>query len=198
MNGEIGVISDGDHGSTVWFSALLTRVSVPKPTLVVNSPSRNAANRKARILVVDDVDLNLEIVEAYLSQGGFGVDTAAGAREAIRMLLVETYDLVLMDIQMPEMDGVAATRCIRSMADWRKYIPIIAMTGNVLPEQLQGFLEAGMDGHISKPIELAALYKNVQRWLPGTDPAEMNVTPTSHICSRFRTSPCGPAATPNE
>ena len=120
--------------------------------------------------MVDDIDLNLEIIEAYLSLGGYGVDTAGSGR-AIRMLQAERYDLVLMDIQMPEMDGVTATRRIRALPDSVKDIPIIAMTGNVVPEQVRGFLAAGMDGHIGKPIGRAALYDNVRRWLPKSDGA---------------------------
>ena len=83
------------------------------------------------------------------------------------MLGKRAYDLVLMDIQMPIMDGVAATKRIRALPSPIRDIPIIAMTGNVLPQQVRSFLEAGMNDHVGKPIERAKLYNNVRRWLPG-------------------------------
>jgi signal transduction histidine kinase/CheY-like chemotaxis protein len=171
MDGEIGIISDGVRGSTVWFTACLPSAHESKPNLSSEAPEMGMA----RILVVDDIDINREIIEAYLNLGGYSVDTAASASEAIRMLQAERYDLVLMDIQMPEMDGVTATRRIRSLPDSIKNIPIIAMTGNVLPAQVRSFIEAGMNGHIGKPIERATLYDNIQRWLPKADAVEIDV-----------------------
>ena len=94
------------------------------------------------------------------------VDTVGSGGEAIQMLGSERYDLVLMDIQMPIMDGVTATRRIRAMPHPIRDIPIIAMTANVLPQQVKSFLDAGMNDHIGKPIERAQLYNNVRRWLP--------------------------------
>jgi signal transduction histidine kinase/CheY-like chemotaxis protein len=173
MDGEIGIISDGVRGSTVWFTACLPSAHESKPNSTINSQSLE--KRMTRILVVDDIDINREIIEAYLSLGGYSVDTAASAGEAIRMLQAQRYDLVLMDIQMPEMDGVAATRCIRSLPDSIKNIPIIAMTGNVMPAQVRGFIAAGMNGHIGKPIERATLYDNILRWLPKSDAIEIDV-----------------------
>jgi signal transduction histidine kinase/CheY-like chemotaxis protein len=173
MDGEIGVISDGVRGSTVWFTACLPSAGESKPNSTINSEAPEMG--MSRILVVDDIDINREIIEAYLNLGGYSVDTAASASEAIRMLQGERYDLVLMDIQMPEMDGVTATRRIRSLPDSIKNIPIIAMTGNVLPAQVRSFIEAGMNGHIGKPIERTTLYDNIQRWLPKADTVEIDV-----------------------
>ena len=116
--------------------------------------------------MVDDIDTNREIVEAYLEESGYRVDASSSGVEAIQMLGSEHYDLVLMDIQMPFMDGAAATKRIRAMPDPIKDIPIIAMTGNVLPQQVKSFLDAGMNDHVGKPIERAKLYNNVRRWLP--------------------------------
>ena len=167
MDGEIGIISDGVRGSTVWFTACLPSARESRPNSTINS--RSPEKGMARILVVDDIDINREIIKVYLSLGGYDVDAAASAGEAIRKLQAERYDLVLMDIQMPEMDGVTATRRIRSLPDSIKNIPIIAMTGNVMPAQVRGFIEAGMNGHIGKPIERTTLYDNIQRWLPKAD-----------------------------
>ena len=122
----------------------------------------------ARILVVDDIDSNREISAAYLEDTGYHVDTASSGVEAIQMLGCERYDLVLMDIQMPVMDGAAATKRVRAMPAPVKDIPIIAMTAHVLPQQVKSFLDAGMNDHVGKPIERATLYDNVRRWLPRT------------------------------
>jgi CheY-like chemotaxis protein len=175
MGGEIGIISDGARGSTVWFTACLPLSCETVVESSISPAEPSEGKTIPRILVVDDIDINREIIEAYLSLGGFEVESAASAAEAILMLQGQRYDLVLMDIQMPEMDGVTATRCIRSLPDSIKDIPIIAMTGNVLPEQVRGFLAAGMNGHIGKPIEREALYRNVQLWLSRADAGERDV-----------------------
>jgi CheY-like chemotaxis protein len=134
--------------------------------LYPNSVFDAAGGRKPRILVVDDNDNNREIVEACLSDGGYRVDTIDNATEAIRLLQKERYDLVLMDIQMPVMDGVTATRCIRALPNAVKDIPIVAITANVLPHQVRSFLDAGMNAHIGKPFDISKLRNGVRRWLP--------------------------------
>ncbi len=166
MNGEIGVVSEIGKGSTLWFTADLPPAS--KPEIEPNSEltPEESDPGDARILVVDDLDTNREIVEAYLEDIGYHIDTVGSGVEAIQALGTERYDLVLMDIRMPFMDGVTATRHIRDMPHPIKDIPIIAMTGNVLPQQVRSYLDAGMNDHIGKPIERAQLYNNVRRWLP--------------------------------
>ena len=119
------------------------------------------------------------IVEAYLSDSGYRVDTIDNATEAIRLLQKERYDLVLMDIQMPVMDGVTATRCIRALANAVKDMPIIAMTANVLPQQVRSFLDAGMNAHIGKPFDHSKLRNSVRRWLPSTVGEECDVAHSS-------------------
>jgi PAS domain S-box-containing protein len=166
MGGEIGVVSEVDKGTTIWFTAQLPRGSKPPLETNSNSTTQGASPGDARILVVDDLDTNREIVEAYLEDNGYHVDTVGSGVEAIQMLGSEHYDLILMDIQMPNMDGAAATKHIRAMPHPIRDIPIIAMTGNVLPQQVKAFLDAGMNDHVGKPIERAKLYNNVRRWLP--------------------------------
>jgi CheY-like chemotaxis protein len=134
--------------------------------------------RQTRILVVDDIDTNREIVEAYLIRGGYGVDSVGSAAEAIEILENGSCDLVLMDIQMPVMDGVAATQRIRSLPKAIKDIPIIAMTGNVFPDQVRSYLKAGMNGHVGKPIEPAGLYKSIQRCLSEAGHNQIAVAPS--------------------
>jgi PAS domain S-box-containing protein len=180
MGGEIGVVSEEGRGSTIWFYAHLPEIARPTSEPEITTRLENRAATKARILVVDDIETNLEIVEAYLLDREYRVECAGSGIEAIQMLGSQHYDLILMDVQMPVMDGVAATRRIRALPSPIKDIPIIAMTGNVLPQQVRSFLEAGMNDHIGKPIERVKLYNNLLRWLPekgGSEPSRDSPAP---------------------
>ena len=180
MGGEIGIVSEAGRGSTVWFYAHLPQTTQPASEPEITPRSKNRAATKARILVVDDIETNLEIVEAYLLDREYRVECAGSGIEAIQMLGSQHYDLILMDVQMPVMDGVAATRRIRALPPPIRDIPIIAMTGNVLPQQVRSLLEAGMNDHIAKPIERVKLYNNLLRWLPekaGSEPSRDSPIP---------------------
>ena len=110
------------------------------------------------------MELNQEIAVAMLEGAGHRVDVAADGAEAVRMAGEKHYDLILMDIQMPVMDGITATQKIRAMTGDNGAIPIVAMTANVLPEEVARFRAAGMNGHIGKPINLGDLVAEVDRW----------------------------------
>ncbi len=166
MGGEIGIVSQAGAGSLVWFTAALPPALGPEGALSSESPAAGQYEGQARILLVDDLDTNREIVKAYLEDVGYLVDSAEGGIEALAMLERGRYDLVLMDVQMPVMDGVAATRQVRALPKPICEVPIIAITGNVLPAQVRSFLAAGMSDHVGKPIERARLYNTVRRWLP--------------------------------
>ena len=182
MGGEIGIVSSAGKGSTVWFTANLPVANSAQIEAEAGSPSFEVEagahsglldaspvaplGERYRLLLVDDIDTNREIVQAYLERGGYHVVTAASARDAFNLLEIETIDLILMDVQMPVMDGVAATRYIRTLAPPVGKIPIIALTGNILPQQIRSFIDAGMEDHIGKPIEPSKLYEVVKRWLP--------------------------------
>jgi CheY-like chemotaxis protein len=189
MSGEIGVVSEVGKGSTMWFTAHLPPTT--KPDLEPNSEftPEDSDPGDARILVVDDLDTNREIVEAYLEDIGCQIDTVGSGVEAIQMLGTERYDLVLMDIQMPEMDGIAATRRIRSLPDSIGDIPIIAVTGNVAPEQVRVFLEAAMNGQIGKPIDRADLCSSVRRWAPRAAGDKIDAALNSRISGSSPHSP---------
>jgi CheY-like chemotaxis protein/HPt (histidine-containing phosphotransfer) domain-containing protein len=100
-----------------------------------------------------------------LEQSGYAVDCASDGAEAVSLVRASRYDLILMDMQMPGMDGATATRRIRAMADQMRHVPIIAMTANVLSGDLRRCREAGMDDHIGKPFERSALRAKVEHWL---------------------------------
>ena len=118
----------------------------------------------ARVLLVDDVELNRTVAQALLAETGVRVDMATHGREALDKVLATAYDLVLMDIQMPEMDGLTATREIRRHAHLRG-LPIIAMTAHAMHGDRERSLQAGMQDHLTKPIDPDALHAALLRWI---------------------------------
>lgn len=125
-----------------------------------------------RVLVVEDNPINQEIVVALLEDLGLCVDVASHGQEALEKVHTASYDAILMDMQMPVMDGLEATRQLRGMGQsstdahrWLHHVPIIAMTANVLPEDRQRCLHAGMNDHIGKPLEPQILQSCLEDWL---------------------------------
>jgi PAS domain S-box-containing protein len=163
MGGDIGCDSTPGQGSTFWFE-----VDLPLATELpqdASAPDLDGPQNSLRLLLVEDVAVNRELVAALLSPFDIRLETAENGREALNALAEDRFDLVLMDVQMPVMDGLAATRAIRSLPHpHAKRIPIVAMTANVLPDQVQRCREAGMDDHIGKPISPAALLGAISRW----------------------------------
>jgi CheY-like chemotaxis protein len=121
-----------------------------------NLLSRVAHNRR-HILVVDDVKANRDVAGALLASLGHDIAFAAGGAEALEKLPTEAFDLVLMDLQMPQMDGFEAARAIRAMPDPLGKVPIFALTASVMPDQIAAAQAAGMNGHIGKPLTREAL-----------------------------------------
>ncbi len=118
-----------------------------------------------RILLVEDNDINQEIASELLAQVGVEVTVASNGQEAVEKAEKQEFDLILMDIQMPVMDGLEATRRIRAMPHVRKDLPIIAMTAHALVDDKEKSLEAGMDEHITKPIDPPRLFSTLGRWI---------------------------------
>lgn len=117
---------------------------------------------KRRILVAEDVELNQHLARHMMEAWGFEVDIAVNGKEALTLVQQHSYDLVLMDIHMPEMDGVEATRHIRQLTDTIKAaIPIVALTANALKGDRERFLAAGMNDYLSKPIEESNLFRTI-------------------------------------
>jgi len=163
MGGEIGLLSAEGAGATFWFSLMLPPGAAGRPpTLARPAPE---PHRIGRILVAEDNPINQELARAVLEAGGYAVEVVPDGRAAVRALERMPFDLVLMDVQMSGMDGLAATRLIRSLDAPAATMPIIAMTANVLPEQVRMFREAGMDDHVGKPFKRADLYRMIDHWL---------------------------------
>lgn len=175
MGGEIGLDSEEGKGSTVWFSVSLPGADENAVVQPVATPAA-LAGISGRILLVEDLEHNRDLARTILTNAGHEVDTAENGAAAIAAVRAETYDLVLMDVQMPVMDGVTATKRIRELDHPASNIPIIAMTANVLPKQVRSFEEAGMNDHLEKPFKKAELLQKVKEWL---ERAHLKIRPTS-------------------
>lgn len=177
MAGKIGVLSELGQGATFWFQIELNAVvdaqaiQQARREMQAEVSGRDSErvhlNRHAKILLVEDNALNQEVALALLKPLGVRVDLAENGAEALSALEQQSYDLVLMDVQMPVMDGLTATRKIREMPKWRD-LPIIAMTASVLMSDREACEAAGMNAHLPKPIEPRELWKVLITWLPAT------------------------------
>jgi PAS domain S-box-containing protein len=176
MGGQVGVDSRLGEGSSFWFSARFGLAAAAAPTPADGSlpvlaalggigtmAPGTAEARRVRVLVVDDNEVNLLIAGEMLSYAGAEVHTAEDGVQALQRLQSETFDLVFMDMQMPVMDGLEATRRIRARTDGPR-VPIVAMTANALPADRERCLQAGMDDVITKPIDPDRLVAVVRRW----------------------------------
>jgi PAS domain S-box-containing protein len=164
MGGAIGVESREGRGSIFWL-----QVELPRADAEAMSQAPSAAlaelDRPIRLLLVEDVDVNRELVRVILERFDIEIDTAANGAEAIEAVRRAAYDLVLMDVQMPVMDGLTAAAQIRALPDPAlRRLPIIAMTADVMPDQVQNCLAAGMNAHLSKPLSPSALVQTIAEW----------------------------------
>ncbi len=139
--------------------------------------------RGARVLLVDDVELNREVAREILREAGVRVDIANHGRQAVDMVRQGNYALVLMDIQMPVLDGLAAAREIRADARFRD-LPILAMTAHAMSGDRQESLAAGMNDHLTKPIDLDSLYTALLRWIPPDD-YRPDIETGEHIAAEY-------------
>ena len=133
----------------------------------------------ARVLLAEDNLLNQEVALAVLRDVGLIVDIVGDGQAAVDAVAARSYDLVLMDLQMPVMDGLEATRQIRALPD-RRDLPILAMTANAFDEDRSACLAAGMNDHISKPVDPEVLYRTIERWLPAGRRPTMAPTTSRH------------------
>ncbi len=136
-----------------------------KNQLVTRHTLNEFKKQNTKILLAEDNMINQKVALHQLKKFGYQADTAITGKEVIKALEKESYDLILMDVQMPEMDGYEATQKIRAMNDHRKDIPIIAMTANAMIGDREKCLEAGMNDYITKPVKSEKLLKAINRWI---------------------------------
>ncbi|MGE5471555.1 MAG: response regulator [Bacteroidota bacterium] len=189
MGGSSGVDSALQQGSTFWFTARLGKVAraVPPPAGMRGENAECTLRRRhagKRILLAEDNPINREVACELLQSVGLRVDTAENGEQAVELATATDYALILMDIQMPLMDGTEATRIIRQCLDAERFLPILAMTANAYDEDRAACLAAGMDDHVAKPVDPDVLFATLCRWLDRTcsacPPAARRIIP-AHV-----------------
>ncbi len=174
MGGEVGVTSSVGQGSTFWFTARLELGQEPRNENICRTDSRQKTPEMrsippgTRILLAEDNPFNQQVASEFLAQFDIATTIANNGREALEWLAHERFDAVLMDMQMPEMDGLEATRRIRATPEFAE-LCIIAMTANARREDRDACLAAGMNDFLTKPLRLEALHSTLLQWLGHQD-----------------------------
>lgn len=165
MGGDIGIVSTAGEGSIFWFTVTCGRGEAPVVTAPALQPEADVApGASLQILVAEDNPMIQRLTQRLLAKRGhvaYLVGDGAAAIEAVR---THRYDLILMDMQMPELDGISATRAIRDPAGLALQIPIVALTGNAVIGERENCLAAGMNGYLTKPIDPDALFAAIDQW----------------------------------
>lgn len=197
MDGSIGCESLEGNGSTFWFTVSCERASAediaaadpaptnrrrasdgiegrqanpaPRPAPPAPAQSESKGPSSAHILVVEDNKINQMLITTYLDKFGYSFEIAANGHEAVAAAGNKVYDLILMDVQMPEMDGIEATRQIRALEGPVSEQPIVALTANAMHGDRENYLEAGMDDYLAKPIIAANLLDMLKRVLSSSN-----------------------------
>jgi len=189
MGGHSGAMSKPGKGSTFWFTAKLRHgkgappADAPSTSMSIEERLRSDYGG-SKILLVEDNEINREVFIQLLDSVMLKTEIATNGREAVEKMSTNTYDLILMDVQMPVMDGLEATQIIRTM-DNGASIPILATTANIFEEERQACIQAGMNDFVAKPIDPPTLFASIMQWLPTNTSTTVNkvISPDSSISS---------------
>jgi PAS domain S-box-containing protein len=174
MGGDVGVESKPGHGSKFWFTLQCRPGRPPEMAAPSLAPTAEADAVALDILVAEDNDVIRTLISKLLARRGYQADLVCNGRQAVEAVRRKSYHLVLMDMQMPEMDGISAAEAIRNIGGPQREVPIVALTANALAGQRESCLAAGMNDFLTKPIQPDALYEAVKRW--GADGARARLS----------------------
>ncbi|CCQ74045.1 Putative histidine kinase with response regulator receiver domains [Magnetospira sp. QH-2] len=161
MGGDIGFSSESESGSRFWFTIPCSLGHSPTGEEPSDQILKYRAQRSLRVLVAEDNRINQQLIANMLWPLGHEVNLASNGVEALKLAEEWAFDLVLMDVHMPEMDGLDATRAIRRLGAPRCDVPVVAVTADVTPSHLNDFLDAGMDASVVKPIDFSAMLETI-------------------------------------
>jgi CheY-like chemotaxis protein/nitrogen-specific signal transduction histidine kinase len=169
MHGSMGVESQPGRGTAFWFLVPLEAAAAPPPPVAPTVPP--ATSRRGRVLIVDDNPVNQLVAQRAVDRFGYTAEVVSGGREALTAIREAArrrapFDAVLMDCQMPDMDGYQTTAAIRHWEDGNRRMPIIALTANCVEGDRERCLDSGMDDYLAKPFRLASLESTLDRWVP--------------------------------
>lgn len=179
MHGHIQATSTQGQGTTFLFTVRLKRAQYMQPQ-ILTTPTPLSSFKGLHVLLVEDNAINQEVAQAILQAADIEVDIAGNGQEALECVRNNHYDAVLIDIQMPVMDGITATRLLRENPQLQD-LPIIAMTAHAMTSDKEKALNAGMNDYVTKPIDPEILYATLRRWLPMVSPAVLHSFPAPPV-----------------